>query len=52
MPSTVLGVGESEPACGWGTLKVAEILPDKRCKSRQKTVLGVLGQRQGPTHLI
>lgn len=46
-----LGVGESELNSGWGTLKVAAILPDEDSNSGQKAVLGELGQRQRSTHL-
>lgn len=47
-----LGVGESELNFGWDTLKGAAILPDEDGNSGQNTVLGELGQRQRPTHLI
>lgn len=37
MASLVLGIRESEPVCGSGTLKVAGILPDEGCNSARET---------------
>lgn len=45
MSRVVLGIGESQPTYGWGTLPAATVVPGEDYNSGQKTVPEELGQR-------